>query len=368
MVLPAKGLLRWNTKLSYLDVSGSSLKSLPGDILRWNLLLDTVFLSGNKLSSVHITQCGTVRVVDLSSNNIDQLTNDTFTFTCQTDVLYLTYNPIRTVDPGVIASLQVRALVLGGNKLTVEVVKDIFTGISGSTIENLAIIAAELCSLSFPLVCLLPLAVISLVVIVVLVYHYRWQLRHRLFLLRLAAIGYKEIQDAREHDDYEFDLNIIFYDDDEEWVREHLRLAIRDRLPQYQRNVFGDEDLVLGMHYLESVDYVVRGSYKTVVLLSRAAVGDRWFMLKFRTAMDQVSDTQTEFVLVIFLEDIPDEELPFLARLYLSDGRPYLHWPEDVRGQEYFLDELTKNLTINLKTNDLIPNALYPFPRCYTTE
>eukprot|EP00057_Strongylocentrotus_purpuratus_P011678 XP_011666152.1 PREDICTED: major facilitator superfamily domain-containing protein 10 [Strongylocentrotus purpuratus] len=60
-----------------------------------------------------------------------------------------------------------------------------------------------------------------------------------------------------------------------------------------------------------------------------AAVQDRWFMLKFRTAMDHVSDTQTEFVVVVFLEDIPDDEIPFLARLYLRDGRPYLHWTED---------------------------------------
>ena len=160
----------------------------------------------------------------------------------------------------------------------------------------------------------LPIAVICLVAIAVLFHHYRWQLRHRIFLLKFAALGYLEIRDAREHDDYEFDLNIIFYDDDEEWVREHLRLAIEERLPQFQSNVFGDEDLVPGMHYLEAVNYVVRRSYKTVVLLSSAAVRDRWFMLKFRTAMDHVSDTQTEFVFVVFLEDIPDEELPFLGK------------------------------------------------------
>ena len=206
---------------------------------------------------------------------------------------------------------------------------------------------------------LIPLASISLVVISVLLFHYRWQLRYKLFLLKLAVLGFKEMRDARDHNDYEFDVNIIFYDDDEddeEWIREQLRPALEERLPQFQRNVFGDQDLVLGMHYLDSVDYVVSHSYKTIIVLSRAAVHDHWFILKFRTAMDHVSDTLTEFVVVVFLEDIPDDEMPFLARLYLSDGRPYIHWTENVRGQEYFWDELTKNLTINLKTNDLIPN------------
>ena len=214
----------------------------------------------------------------------------------------------------------------------------------------------KLCGLNVVLVCLTPLGGIFLVVIVVVLYHHRWPLKYKLFLLKLMVIGYKEMRDARDHNDYEFDLNIIFYDDDEEWVRQQLQPALEERLPQFQRNVFGDEDLIIGMHYLDAVDYVVSNSYKTIILLSRAAVHDRWYMLKFRTAMDHVSDTNTEFVVVVFLEDIPDEELPFLARLYLSDGRPYLHWTEDVRGHDFFWNKLVKNLTINLRTNDLIPN------------
>eukprot|EP00057_Strongylocentrotus_purpuratus_P025196 XP_011679670.1 PREDICTED: toll-like receptor 3 [Strongylocentrotus purpuratus] len=217
----------------------------------------------------------------------------------------------------------------------------------------------ELCIIKYGLYSLIPLASISLIIISVLLCHFRWQLRYKVYLLKLAVLGFKEMRDARDHNDYEFDVNIIFYDDDEddeEWIREQLRPALEERLPQFQRNVFGDEDLVLGMHYLDSVDYVVRHSYKTIVVLSRAAVHDRWFILKFRTAMDHVSDTLTEFVVVVFLEDITDNEMPFLAKLYISDGRPYIHWTEDVRGQDYFWDELTKDLTINLKTNDLIPN------------
>ncbi|XP_011668830.2 toll-like receptor 4 [Strongylocentrotus purpuratus] len=214
----------------------------------------------------------------------------------------------------------------------------------------------KFCSINIALVCLPTLAIICLIFIVALVYHYRWPLRYRLFLVKLAVLGYKEMRDARDHNDYEFDLNVIFYDDDEEWIREHLRPALAERLPHFQRNVFGDADLVLGMHYLESVDYVVSHSYKTIIVLSSAAVLDRWFILKFRTAMDHVSDTLTEFVVVVFLEDIPDDEMPFLARLYLSDGRPYIHWTEGLRGQEYFFDKLTTNLTINLRTNDRIPN------------
>ncbi|XP_041461325.1 slit homolog 3 protein-like [Lytechinus variegatus] len=218
--------------------------------------------------------------------------------------------------------------------------------------------AADICQLNYAIFSSIPIVIASVIAITVFVYHKRWQLKYKLFLLKLAIVGYRERLDARDHMEYEFDVNIIFYDDDDDegWIRENLKPTMEEQLPRFQRNVFGDADLILGMHYLDAVDYVVTRSYKTIIILSRAAVRDRWFMLKFRTAMDHVSDTQTEFVVVVFLEDIPDDELPFLVRLYLNDGRPYLHWTPDVRGQEYFWNELAKNLTINLLTNDLIPN------------
>ena len=101
--------------------------------------------------------------------------------------------------------------------------------------------------------------------------------------------------------------------------------------------------------------YAVENGYKTIVLLSRASVRDNWFLIKFRTAMDHVNDVQLDNIVVIFLEDIPDEELPFLVRLYLSDRRPYLMWVENEQAQRYFWLELVKDLTINLRRNNLIP-------------
>ncbi|XP_041477239.1 toll-like receptor 3 [Lytechinus variegatus] len=217
----------------------------------------------------------------------------------------------------------------------------------------------ELCRFNYAIFSVIPVALVILVCLIVafvLIHHKRWQLKYKLFLLKLAVWGYRERIDARNHTEYEFDVNFIFCDNDEEWIRIYLRPTLEEQLPQFQRNIFGDADLIAGMYYFDAVDYVVSRSFKTVVALSKAAVRDRWFMLKFRIAMDHVCDTQTEFVTVVFLEDIPDDELPFLVRLYLGDGRPYLNWTGDVRGQEYFWHELEKNLTINLKTNDHIPN------------
>eukprot|EP00057_Strongylocentrotus_purpuratus_P020759 XP_011675233.1 PREDICTED: protein slit-like [Strongylocentrotus purpuratus] len=582
LVLPATDLFRWSKNLSILDLSFCNLKLLPNDTLKWSQSVESIDLSFNKLTFVNMGLCGRVKNISLAYNKIEHLTTESVIFGCQSGFVDLHGNPIKSVDPNVIASLRARSLELGYSyyPLTLEILKDIFIGVCRSEIVELTINGANfsilqhdvtgllcncslsllrftenklqslspyvfsnltrlveldlsqnqivtvepvffqarifeqlsalqnlsleachisciphlaftgleslrvlnlrgniiqqlnfdifkmldqmtiinlddnllayldeqlfsnnprlttlllsnnrltslnqttfeaiessllsldfsmnpincncdlrwlrdwmsghidvidenrtvcssasleplrgkplldfdpntLCGLNIALVCLTPLAGIFLIVVVAVLYHNRWQLKYKLFLLKLMVIGYKEMRDARDHVDYEFDLNIIFYDDDEEWVRQQLQPALEERLPQFERNVIGDQDLILGMHYLDAVDYVVSHRYKTLILLSRAAVHDRWFMLKLRTAMDHVSDTQTEFVVVVFLEDFPDEDIPFLARLYLSDGRPYLHWTEDVRGHDFFWNKLVKNLTINLRTNDLIPN------------
>ncbi|XP_041461444.1 toll-like receptor 3 [Lytechinus variegatus] len=348
----------------------SGLESLQMLILRNNNL--------EKLSAVLFKQLLNITIIDLSDNLLTDLDRGIFTSNRGLKMLLLSNNKLTRLDQSAFKSIQTSLLSidLSTNPINCECdLSWLMDWLSGSLIlqnTNKTICASdsleplqdqhliefdpkEFCSIDIVIICLPSLAIICLILIIGLTYHNRWQLRYKLFLVKLAAIGYKEMRDARDHNDYEFDLNVIFYDDDEDWTREHLQPAIAERLPQFQRNVFGDDELVLGMYYLDAVDYVVSHSYKTVVILSRAAVRDRWFILKFRTAMDHVSDIGTEFVVVIFREDIPDDEMPFLVRLFLSDGRPYIYWTDDVRGHEYFFEELTKHLTINLRTNDRLP-------------
>ena len=201
-------------------------------------------------------------------------------------------------------------------------------------------------------------AVLSLFVLSVafiISYHYRWFLRYKLFLLKLAILGYREIQDGRERDEFEYDINVMFVDGDEEWAANNFRPELERRLPDFGRIAFGDDELILGKHYFDAVYYNVEKSFKTILLLSRVAVQDHILMTKFRIAMNHVTDTETQNLILVFLEDIPDQELPHLVRLHLSRQGAYLMWEEDEEGQEYFWIKLTKHLNSNLRVNHLIP-------------
>ena len=199
--------------------------------------------------------------------------------------------------------------------------------------------------------------VISSILIVsaigVICYHHRWLLKYKLFLLKLAVLGDKEIHDARDKDDFEYDINVMFLEN-EEWANGIFRPALEERLPNYGRIAFGD-DLILGIHYFDAVYYNVEKSFKTILLLSRAAVQDHIFMTKVRIAMNHVTDTETDNLILVFREEIPDKELPYLVRLHLSGHGAYLRWEEDEDGQEYFWNKLKKHMNVNLKVNHMIP-------------
>ena len=214
------------------------------------------------------------------------------------------------------------------------------------------------CSLPIRLYLGISAAVFSMLVLSVafiISYHHRWLLRYKLFLLKLAILGYREIQDGREREEFEFDINIMFFDGDEEWAANTLRPELERRLQKFGRIAFGDNELILGMHYFDAVYYNVEKSFKTILLLSRAAVQDHIFMTKFRIAMNHVTDTETQNMILVFLEDIPDQELPHLVRLHLSGQGAFLRWEEDEEGQEYFWNKITKHLNSNLRVNHLIP-------------
>ena len=211
------------------------------------------------------------------------------------------------------------------------------------------------CGLNITMISLIAAIGLALFCLLVIAYHRRWLLRYKLFLLKLAILGYKEIQDGHEKEDFEYDINVMFMDGNEYFAEETFRPALEERLPNFGRIAFGDDELILGMHYFDAVYYNVENSFKTVLLLSRAAVQDHIFMTKLRIAMNHVTDTETDNLVLVFLEDIPDRELPHLVRLHLSGQGAYLSWEEDEDGQEYFWSKLKKQMNVNLKVNHMIP-------------
>ena len=338
----------------YLD--GNDIAGLPNDMFHSTAQLELVYLQSNILS--YLPDDLFVGAPNLTHLNL--FGNEFITFNLSTFVpiksslraIDISENPFQCScrDKWIISWLR-ESDVLQGKKATCSLaLENTFRGRSLLTIDP-----NELCETYISLYWSMPFIFIAFLITIVVVHHNRWLLKYKMFLLKLAVLGYREMQDARSHDDFKYDLNIMFVKEDKEWGRDFLVPAIQERLPHFRRIALGDDGLLPGMYYLEAVLYAIENSFKTIVLISRAAIHDDMFMTKFRLAVNHVTHSQVESTVLIFLEDIPEEEMPYLVEVYLSENLPDIFWPQDERGQRNALKQLKKRLMVNLRRTDMIP-------------
>ena len=346
--------------LETLDLKENKILSLPGNILMHMKCLINLHLGSNTLSYLE-------KDLFISTPNLTNLTlpdNHFVGFNSSTfEPLRSSLKSLDIAENNLVCNCKIDWLLkyfgeslVYGEKTKCSTTSATLKHLQGKPITTFQY--QKYCGLDVHLVLWISAAAFAVFVssmIAIISYHYRWLLRYKLFLLKLAVLGYREIQDDRPQREFDYDINIMFLEGDREWATNILRPGLDKRLPNFDRIAFGDDDLTLGMYYLEAVYQNVEKSYKTILLLSRGAVQNHIFMTKFRIAMNNVTDTETENLILVFLEDIPDQELPHLARLHLSGQGAYLRWEEDEEGQEYFWKKLTKHLNVNLKVNHMIP-------------
>ena len=376
------GLFQTLSSLAYLNLGHCKISVIEPNVFHGVDALEILYLDHNLLSTVHFlfpVNMMHLLILTLDSNLLDWLDKGLFSNVPNISFLNISENRLTVLNQSTFIPIQsaLKVIDLSGNPLQCscqikwltkwstkpsiliaranQTVCSFTSGVHFRGQSLFMIDPKDLCTSYTPLYCMLPFMAVALFGVVSVVYSKRWFLKYKMFLLRLAIVGYQEIQDPRDHGNYDFDLNVIFTDDDKEWVTENFLPQINEHLPHYDRIAYRDDDLPLGMYYLDAVLYLIEHSFKTVLLLSRAATRDHDFMMRLRTALNHVTNTRTLSTLLVFLENIGDEELPHLVKLYLSEERPYMRWIEDERAQKYFWKKLIKTLKVNLKCNDMIP-------------
>ena len=369
------------TSLEELFLNSSIIKYIESDVFTGLTSLRVLDLGDNEIVHLpHLTSLYNLQNLYLDDNKLDYLNDTTFIDTTILSFISISNNLFVYFNRSSFDSLNLSMLSIdiSRNPLTckcgwlVSFLKDVNLINAEQTIcssafgplhplENKPLLESELSELCAPNVAVyaaIPVMILALSTLMFTVYYYRWYLKYKLFLLKLAILGYDEIQDGGGPQDFEYELNVVYADNDEIWIQDHLRQALIDKMPEYDhddRNVIGDDNLPLGMYYLDAVLHVMERSYKLIIIVSRAAVQSNIFITKFRIAQDLVNDLQIEKIFVVFLDDIPDDEMPAVVRLYLSSRRPYLTWTDDERGREYFWDQFEKLLKVNKRANPLIP-------------
>ncbi|XP_030840929.1 toll-like receptor 3 [Strongylocentrotus purpuratus] len=365
----------------YLDMSKSRIQVLRSGVFSPLTSLRFLYLRENKL----VEMAGDIfhglyqlRVVYIPNNMLSGLEPTTFAQAPRLTVLSVSGNQISTVERGTVlpANTSLR-LNISRNPFTctcsltwfrqwlqsadIDLQHPDKTLCSKTSLQGLvnqpimAFHPEDHCGADIVLITILTLTGVVIVMISMLAYNKRWWLNHKLFLLKLAVIGYEEMAEDFNADNYRHHLNLMFDEAEQEWVDRVMRPALEERMPHLQNTIFGDEDLHLGMYYIPALYDAIDNSFKTVLLLSNQSVNDAWTMTKLRMALEHLNDSGLDKVILIFVKDIEDGNMPYLVRLFLSRNKPYMLWTDDEDGQELFWAQFGKSMRANKAINNAIP-------------
>ena len=367
--------------LRILHLESCQIKYLHVDIFRNLSSLHTLFLYKNlikSLESKHFRDLSSLSSLTLNDNQLSGIiSKDLFGNSPRLSILALSNNGITGIETN--ANLPSTMLDLYGNPISCECDLKwfrLYFETSNLTLNNanktlcsatsiskyvgqpfLNFQPHQACSPRYKVYVISSVLVFCFILFIAIAYRNRWWLSYKWYLAKLLFVGYIELEDGREHLDYDYDINIIFPDDDEEWVKENFLPALVENLPDFARDriVCGEDDLPLGGARLNAIDYVIDNSFKTFVIVSNSSFSDVHFNLQLRMAVEQMNEVELEKVVVIFKEDVPQRRIPYLVRLFLSKNKPYFQWDEDENHQNLFWAKLAKAMRGNKQINVLLP-------------
>ncbi|XP_054765704.2 toll-like receptor 13 [Lytechinus pictus] len=355
IVVIKPGLFHRLISLKRLNLDSNNINKISENVLSGLNYLESLYFDDNRIEVIEkdsFKMTPNLHYLSLSGNRLTKVEKDMFFPTNRTLYLDIHDNPFScTCDLNwFISRLGESNIYLKNPDQTVcySMSIDRFVGILSFD--------PKLCAINFELM-IIPLSFSGILVgfLIILAYINRNQVKDKLSPLKLAIIDYLQVVESLDADNHTFHLNLMFHESQEEWVDQILKPAIEERLPHLQNIVYGDKDLCPGMFYVNAIQHAIENSFKTVLLVSNSSVDDVWIRTKLRMALEHVNDTGFDKVILIFLEDIEEDQLPYLARLFVRRNRPHIFWTEDVDGQELFWATFERSMRVNKAINSSIP-------------
>lgn len=143
-------------------------------------------------------------------------------------------------------------------------------------------------------------------VFIVIMLKYRREIRI-LFFTRFHCI--LPCQPSQMYDDKMFDAFVSYSNDDKDWVHRTFEYNKHKRLAHF-KFCMHHKDFVAGKTILENIVKCVENSKHTIIILSRNFLESHFCMWEFQEAFQQSIVERKRHLILILLEDIPENNLP----------------------------------------------------------
>ncbi|XP_074542688.1 uncharacterized protein LOC141802825 [Halichoeres trimaculatus] len=153
----------------------------------------------------------------------------------------------------------------------------------------------------------------------------RWQIVYAYYLF--LAFLYDR-RNKRKRSPHLYDAFISYNVNDEAWVYREMLPVLEGE--QGWRLCLHHRDFQPGKPIIENITDAIYSSRKTICVISQSYLQSEWCSREFQMASFRLFDEQKDVLILLFLEEIPDQLLPpyYLLRK-LVKKRTYLSWPQD---------------------------------------
>ena len=187
---------------------------------------------------------------------------------------------------------------------------------------------------------------IVLVISTFLVVWYRWHIQYRLFLLfhRRKIFQNNLVDDENEDEDGppRYDAYVTYHQQDEDWVGDELEANIEGGEEPF-RLCIKNRDIRAGRLIFNAISQCIQRSRKILVILSPRFVDDNWCYFQLNMAHHRVLEENSNVLIFIILEEIPNNKLTLLLRQLFCKAK-CLKWPADEYGRNLFWLRLREEL------------------------
>ncbi|CAH1268453.1 TLR2 [Branchiostoma lanceolatum] len=148
-----------------------------------------------------------------------------------------------------------------------------------------------------------------------------------------ARYGWRFREEEEEDEDKEYDAFLSYSQHDLDVVIHEILPGLENRDPPFHVCLH-HRDFLPGIPIAENIVNAVNASKRTIILLSNNFLESDWCQLEFQAAHAQMLQDRANRVIVVLLEDVPEENAPPDIQHYLKTNT-YLTW-----GDERFWERL----------------------------
>ncbi|XP_030199614.1 toll-like receptor 13 isoform X1 [Gadus morhua] len=167
----------------------------------------------------------------------------------------------------------------------------------------------------------------------------QWHLVYAYYLM-LAILYNSKNKDKRAH---QYDAFVSYNANDEGWVLGELLPKLEDE--QGWRLCLHHRDFQPGKPIMENITDAIYGSRKTICVVSRDYLESEWCSREIQVASFRLFDEQKDVLILVFLEEIPMQQLsPYYRMRWLLKRQTYLSWSHALAHPNLFWEKLRQAL------------------------